>query len=113
MASRSRQGQRSTTGASAAADAQRAYWSASSAAASSFRARRRCTRRRRAAQGIAYVYRLLDVDRMGRTRRAWPPFWRYAEYFGFDGLNVTFPYKQEIIPLLDELSSEAPQRSVR
>jgi shikimate dehydrogenase len=31
----------------------------------------------------------------------------FAAHFGFDGLNVTFPYKQEIIPLLDELSDAA------
>ena len=31
----------------------------------------------------------------------------FAEHFGFTGFNVTFPYKQEIIPLLDELSEAA------
>jgi shikimate dehydrogenase len=31
----------------------------------------------------------------------------FAEHFGFDGLNVTFPFKQQIIPLLDELSEAA------
>ena len=31
----------------------------------------------------------------------------FAERFGFNGLNVTFPYKQEIIPLLTDLSEVA------
>ena len=31
----------------------------------------------------------------------------FAGHFGFTGFNVTFPYKQEIIPLLDELSAAA------
>ena len=30
-----------------------------------------------------------------------------AERFGFTGLNVTHPYKQHVIPLLDELSDMA------
>ena len=28
---------------------------------------------------------------------------------GFDGINVTFPFKQAILPLLDEISSDARQ----
>src|SRR5690606_15301392 len=31
----------------------------------------------------------------------------FAEHVGFDGLNVTFPYKQAILPLLDDLSDTA------
>jgi len=59
------------------------------------------------AQDIAYIYRLLDADRMGRTAPDLAAVLSYAEYFGFDGLNVTFPYKQEIIPLLHTLSEAA------
>ncbi|HHZ10208.1 MAG TPA: shikimate dehydrogenase [Rhizobiales bacterium] len=59
------------------------------------------------AQGLAYVYRLIDTDRMGTPPPALADIVRQAEFFGFSGLNVTFPYKQEILPLLDELSPAA------
>ncbi|RRI05037.1 shikimate dehydrogenase [Mesorhizobium tamadayense] len=59
------------------------------------------------AQGIAYIYRLLDADRMGDGTLRLDDILAFAGHFGFDGLNVTFPYKQEIIPLLDELSEAA------
>ncbi len=59
------------------------------------------------AQGIPYVYRLLDVDRMGTVPPSLPEILRFAGYLGFTGFNVTFPYKQEIVPLLDELSPAA------
>lgn len=59
------------------------------------------------AQGLAYVYRLLDTDRMGTPPPHLADILRYAEFFGFSGFNVTFPYKQKILPLLDELSPAA------
>jgi shikimate dehydrogenase len=59
------------------------------------------------ANGIAYIYRLLDSDRMGATPPPLAELVDFAEHFGFDGFNVTFPYKQEVIPLLDALSEEA------
>jgi shikimate dehydrogenase len=59
------------------------------------------------AQGYAYIYRLLDTDRMGDEPPGLASILAFAEYFGFDGLNVTFPYKQEIMPLLDGLSEAA------
>lgn len=57
------------------------------------------------AQGFPYIYRLLDTDRMGTASLA--DILAFTGHFGFDGLNVTFPYKQEIIPLLDGLSEAA------
>lgn len=60
-----------------------------------------------AAQGLAFVYRLLDADLMGDPAPPVAEILRFAEYFGFSGFNVTFPYKQEILPLLDELSDAA------
>jgi len=62
-----------------------------------------------AAQGLPYVYRLLDADAMGDPPPSLAELLRFAEYFGFCGLNVTYPYKQEILPLLDELSDNARQ----
>ncbi|WP_309086185.1 shikimate dehydrogenase [Chelativorans sp.] len=59
------------------------------------------------AQGIAYVYRLIDADLMGDPAPSISELVRFVEYFGFSGFNVTFPYKQEILPLLDKLSDAA------
>ena len=56
------------------------------------------------AQGLSYVYTLLDTEMMGETAPPLDELVTFAEHFGFTGFNVTFPYKQEIIPLLDELS---------
>jgi shikimate dehydrogenase len=59
------------------------------------------------AQGLSYVYTLLDTEMMGETAPPLDELVTFAEHFGFTGFNVTFPYKQEIIPLLDELSGAA------
>jgi shikimate dehydrogenase len=59
------------------------------------------------ALGLSYVYRLLDTDMMCETAPALAELIGHAERFGFTGFNVTFPYKQEIIPLLDEVSPSA------
>lgn len=59
------------------------------------------------AQGLAYIYRLLDADRMGDRMPPLAELVAFADYFGFSGFNVTFPYKQQILPLLDELSPAA------
>jgi shikimate dehydrogenase len=59
------------------------------------------------AQGLSYIYRLIDTDRMGEPPPPLAEIVAYAEHLGFDGFNVTFPYKQEILPLLDELSDSA------
>ena len=58
-----------------------------------------------ASLGITYVYRLLDTDLMGDVALA--DLVDHAERFGFNGLNITFPYKQEILPLLTDLSDAA------
>ncbi|WP_043634546.1 shikimate dehydrogenase [Nonomuraea candida] len=54
--------------------------------------------------GLHLVYRLLDTDRMGADVRE---LVRTARRFGYDGLNVTHPCKQVVIPHLDELSPDA------
>lgn len=59
------------------------------------------------AREIPYVYRLLDADLMGNPSPPLPDILRFAEHLGFSGFNVTFPYKQMILPLLDELSPAA------
>jgi shikimate dehydrogenase len=59
------------------------------------------------ARDIPYIYRLLDADLMGMPAPSLSDLLRFAEHLGFSGFNVTFPYKQEILPLLDELSPAA------
>lgn len=59
------------------------------------------------AQGLRYLYRLIDLDGLGVTVDALPRLLDSAQSCGFTGLNITFPCKQAVIPLLDELSDEA------
>ncbi|TDD53260.1 shikimate dehydrogenase [Nonomuraea terrae] len=60
--------------------------------------------REAAHHGLPYVYRLLDTDRLGLDVGG---LVRTARRFGFDGLNITHPCKQSVIPHLDELSPDA------
>ncbi|MBW8322410.1 MAG: shikimate dehydrogenase [Arenimonas sp.] len=60
-----------------------------------------------AAQGLAYRYELLDLDLGGSGAELLPQIVRQAEERGFCGLNITFPCKQQVIGLLDELSDDA------
>ena len=60
-----------------------------------------------AAIGIAGHYHLMDVDVLpGRTLDGLLAAARTA---GFAGVNVTFPFKEAVIPLLDVVSDEARQ----
>jgi shikimate dehydrogenase len=59
------------------------------------------------AQGLGYVYRLIDLDALKLDNSALEELLTAAQRMGFTGLNITFPSKQAIIPYLDELSSEA------
>ena len=54
--------------------------------------------------GLRYLYRRLDLDVL---RRPVADVLAAARLAGFDGLNVTHPAKQEVVPHLDELSPEA------
>ena len=60
-----------------------------------------------AAQGLAGVYRLIDIDRLGLTPADLPDLLTAAERFGFAGLNITFPCKQAVLAHLHELSPQA------
>ena len=60
-----------------------------------------------AAQGLNYLYRLIDLDQLKLDSTALEELLTAAQYMGFTGLNITFPCKQAILPLLDELSPEA------
>jgi shikimate dehydrogenase len=58
-------------------------------------------------QGFTYIYRLLDLDKFDARNKELSTILSLAQCFGFSGLNVTYPCKQAVIPLLDELSPEA------
>jgi len=59
------------------------------------------------AQGLRLHYQLIDLDRTRDDASALPALLRAARTMGFAGLNITYPCKQAVIPLLDELSEEA------
>ncbi|MFF8316828.1 shikimate dehydrogenase [Streptomyces bobili] len=58
-------------------------------------------------QGLRYVYRLLDIDVLGVPPEAVGDLVRAARDLGFDGLNITHPCKQLVIPHLDGLAPQA------
>ena len=60
-----------------------------------------------AALGLDYRYEILDVDMMEGGASALPRLLDESEARGFAGLNITFPCKQAVIPLLHELSPDA------
>lgn len=57
--------------------------------------------------GLRLHYQLIDLERAGVGIEALPTLLDAARWMGFAGLNVTYPCKQAVIPLLDELSDEA------
>jgi shikimate dehydrogenase len=59
------------------------------------------------ASGVSLTYRLIDMDRLGLGVADLPDVLAWTQRLGFDGLNVTHPFKQAIVPLLDELSEDA------
>ncbi|WP_269586080.1 shikimate dehydrogenase [Roseibium sp. Sym1] len=60
-----------------------------------------------AANGIRLVYRLFDTGEMGARPPPLAEILRSAEVCGFSGLNVTYPFKLEVMEHLDELSENA------
>lgn len=57
--------------------------------------------------GLRIHYQLVDLDASGVGAEVLPELVRTMRVVGFDGFNVTFPCKQQVIPLLDALSDEA------
>ncbi|TDV56115.1 shikimate dehydrogenase [Actinophytocola oryzae] len=55
--------------------------------------------------GIRYLYRLLDLRTLGPERVG--DVVAAAQLAGYDGLNVTHPVKQLVLPHLDQLSPDA------
>lgn len=60
-----------------------------------------------AAHGLRMHYQRIDLDSAGIGVDALPTLLRAARWMGFAGLNITYPCKQAVIPLLDGLSDEA------
>jgi shikimate dehydrogenase len=60
-----------------------------------------------AEQGLRYIYKLIDLQALNLAAEALPDLLLAAERMGFNGLNITFPCKQAVIPLLHELSDDA------
>jgi shikimate dehydrogenase len=58
-------------------------------------------------QGLRYIYKTIDLDRLGLGAEALPELLTAAERMGFTGLNITYPCKQSVVPLLHELSDDA------
>ncbi len=58
-------------------------------------------------QGLALHYQLIDLDVAQVGADKLPTLIEAARIMGFAGLNITYPCKQAVIPLLDELSDEA------
>lgn len=59
------------------------------------------------AHGLALHYQLIDLERARRDASALPGLIDAARTMGFAGLNITYPCKQAVLPLLDDLSDEA------
>lgn len=57
--------------------------------------------------GLRLHYQLIDLDAVAPGVEVLPALIAAARVMGFAGLNVTYPCKQSVIPLLDALSEEA------
>ena len=57
--------------------------------------------------GLRVHYQLIDLGAAGAGTDALPGLIQAVRIMGFSGLNITYPCKQLVIPLLDDLSEEA------
>jgi shikimate dehydrogenase len=58
-------------------------------------------------QGLRLHYQLIDLDLTQASAADLPMLLSAARTIGFAGLNITYPCKQAVVPLLDSLSPEA------
>jgi shikimate dehydrogenase len=58
-------------------------------------------------QGIRLIYTIVDSRETSVSAAELPELLRWAPRLGYRGLNVTYPFKQEVVRCLDELSTEA------
>ena len=59
------------------------------------------------AQGLRLIYRLYDFEAFGLEAADLERMLAAAAALGFAGLNITYPFKQSIIPLLDDMTDNA------
>lgn len=57
--------------------------------------------------GLACSYVLIDFDALGLADSDLPAAIEAVVSLGFHGVNVTYPFKQSVMPLLDEISVDA------
>ena len=57
--------------------------------------------------GLRLHYQLIDLDTVPDAAAQLPGLLQAARLMGFAGLDITYPFKQAVIPLLDALSDEA------
>jgi shikimate dehydrogenase len=60
-----------------------------------------------ARHGLRLHYQLIDLDVTGSGLAELPTLIAAARMMGFAGLNITYPCKQAVVALLDDLSAEA------
>lgn len=60
-----------------------------------------------AEQGLRYIYKLIDLEALRLGPECLPELVTAAQRMGYSGLNITYPCKQAILPLLDDLTSDA------
>jgi len=63
--------------------------------------------REAAEHGLHCDYRLIDLEQLGLGAQALPELLKEAQREGFAGLNITYPCKRNVLPLLDGLSDDA------
>jgi shikimate dehydrogenase len=60
-----------------------------------------------AAAGVDGFYHLMDVDRL--PGRSLGQLLNSIQAAGFSGTNITYPFKQDVMPLLDDIDPQAAQ----
>lgn len=63
--------------------------------------------REAASLGMPLVYRRIDFDELAWDDARLADALHAARHIGFDGVNVTHPFKQRVLPLLDSVSPDA------
>lgn len=58
-------------------------------------------------QGLRCAYQLLDFTQRGWADDRLPEVLDSLALLGFTGCNITHPFKQQVIPWLDELSAQS------
>jgi shikimate dehydrogenase len=58
-------------------------------------------------QGVRLIYTTIDSGECGLRAGDLPDVLRWARTLGYRGLNITHPFKQDVVRCIDELSGEA------